>query len=123
MFEADVEAPREMDVAYLIGYDRTHLNPTYLERDRIVLELAQLQREATLLIGRDLDGAAVPKCGDRCGRDHGEQSIGPDRRIGGIGPDQIAQGHLVEIMLAAVPQPAGENHLGLQTIVVKSPRQ
>jgi hypothetical protein len=59
VFEADVEAPREMDVAYLIGYDRTHLNPTYLERDRIVLELAQLQREATLLIGRDLDGAGV----------------------------------------------------------------
>ena len=58
-FEADVEAPRELDVAYLIGYDRAHLNPTYLERDRIVLELAQLQREATVLIGRDLDGAGV----------------------------------------------------------------
>ncbi len=58
-FEADVDAPRELDVAYLIGYDRTHVNPTYLERDRIVVELAQLQREATLLIGRDLDGAGV----------------------------------------------------------------
>lgn len=45
-FEAPPDASRDIDVAFLTGFDRAHVNPTYLERDRLVLQLAPLASEA-----------------------------------------------------------------------------